>query len=62
MGSNKRGPRQGSNPARVAAMQARLRSGAYGSHKQPTDRPRTELEREAIEDQDFSSQEADEDA
>lgn len=62
MGTKKRGPRQGSNPARVTAMQERLRSGAYGSHKQPTDRPRIELEREALEDQDWSNREADEDA
>lgn len=61
MGSNKKGPRQGSNPARIAAMQQRLRSGAYGSHKQPTDRPRAEVEREAIEDYDWSSREANED-
>lgn len=45
---SKRGPRQGSNPARVAAMQDRLRSGAYGTHKQSTDRPRREVERDEI--------------
>lgn len=40
--------RQGANPARVAAVQQRLRSGAYGTHKQESDRPRGELNREAI--------------
>jgi hypothetical protein len=48
LGSSKNGVRQGSNPARVAAMQQRLRSGAYGSHKQESDRPRGEQERDAI--------------
>lgn len=48
-GANRRGTRQGSNPARVAAVQNRLRSGGYGAHKQATDRTRAEIEREAVE-------------
>lgn len=52
LGASKRGTRQGSNPARVAAMQQRLRSGSYGSHKQPGD-VRSEREREALADQDY---------
>lgn len=48
----KRRNAQGANPTRVAAAQARLRSGAYGTHKQPTDRPRAEQERQALLDED----------
>jgi hypothetical protein len=51
LGASKRGIRQGSNPARVAAMQARLKSSAYGSHQQPEDRPRAAREREALEEE-----------
>lgn len=42
-------PRQGPNPARVAATQERRRSGAAGTHKQVTDTPRSEQVRGAIE-------------
>lgn len=52
-GAGKRGPRNGSNPARVAAMQERLRSGAYGTHKQAGE-VRSAREKQALEDQDDS--------
>lgn len=38
-------------PTRVQATQNLRRSGAYGSHRGPQDRPRAERERDALSEQ-----------
>lgn len=47
----------GGNANRVQAVQQLRRSGAAGAHKQQDQRPRAEVLREALEDQDDYDQE-----